>query len=849
MILRIAFLLALVIGCTQRLSAVQLTLRVDMRGQAISANGVRVAGTFQRLAGYAADWDPSATQMTDPNRDSIYEATVDVPPGQYLFKFVNGTTWPTSEIVPGTCGRDDGRGNINRTVSLGTTALRMPAVPFAGCLPIVRFAVNMQGQAVPPAGVHVMGTFQQVAGYGPDWNPSATPLQDPDQDGIYEADVMLPAAAVFYYRFVNGNTSVQAEVLAGPCASGDGQGTQSRIGSAGSSASSLPRACFGTCDPCGDAVAYQVPWWNDCVFYEIFVRSFYDSDNDGIGDFAGLLAKLDYLNDGNPATSTDLGITGIWFMPINPSPSYHGYDVTDYKGVNSQYGTMAQFEAFLSAARSRGIKVILDMVVNHSSSMHPWFTQSAFGAGSPFRNWYVWANTRPSWGQWVQRNGAFYYTVFGGHMPDFNWRSSAMRGAMYDACRYWLDKGVDGYRLDAVKYLVENQGITEGAPETFTLLRELRDSLIAAKSTAFTVGEVWSSTQEVVPYVQQNRLNTCFDFDLATSIINGLRQGTASGIRDQLRTVNASYPRLQYATFLTNHDQNRVIDVLNGNMAQMRQAAALYLTMPGVPFLYYGEEIAMRGSGVDEDKRKPMQWTSGPNAGFSNRQPWRSINTNYTQFNVARQQADSTSLLNHYKRLIALRHGSDALRRGYYVPASTSADALLGYGRVYGLGAVFMLSNLGVTAVAQPQLSCLMTTLAPGNYTVTELYTGRAAGTITLNAQGGFSNWRPALGVIEANHTWVLRFDKVATIASSAAHAFIGLYPNPANDLVNVDVSWRKQPGTLSVYTIGGKLVHQMAYDTEAIKLDCNAWPTGSYFVRCSSAGQTVTKHLVVVHD
>ena len=205
-------------------------------------------------------------------------------------------------------------------------------------------------------------------------------------------------------------------------------------------------------------------WWNNVVFYEIFVRSFKDSNGDGIGDFRGIIEKLDYLNDGDPETNTDLGISGIWLMPIFPSPSYHGYDVTDYQAVNPDYGTLQDFQDLVEACHERGIRVIIDFVVNHTSSEHPWFL-SAKDKASEYRNWYVWSDVMPSqkgpWGQnaWYQSNGSFYYAPFWSGMPDLNYKEPKVTEAMYDATKFWLDMGVDGFRVDAARYLVED-GVT-----------------------------------------------------------------------------------------------------------------------------------------------------------------------------------------------------------------------------------------------------------------------------------------------------------------------------------------------------------------------------------------------------
>jgi alpha-amylase len=214
------------------------------------------------------------------------------------------------------------------------------------------------------------------------------------------------------------------------------------------------------------------PWWNDAVFYEVFVRSFYDSNGDGIGDFNGLTAKLDYLNDGNPATTTDLGVTALWLMPIHPSPSYHGYDVTDYYDVNPQYGTLADFKRLLAEAHKRGIRVILDLVLNHTSLQHLWFV-AAQDPQSPYRDWYLWSPTDPGWpGPWGEKvwyaNGrSYYYAIFDKNMPDLNYTNPAVTAKLDDVARFWLaEVGVDGFRLDAAKHLIEAGQVQENTAST-----------------------------------------------------------------------------------------------------------------------------------------------------------------------------------------------------------------------------------------------------------------------------------------------------------------------------------------------------------------------------------------------
>ncbi len=854
--MRFFTLLLLAVGAGFSAVAVPLTFRVDMRGQTVAAAGVHVAGDFQAAAGFPGNWDPATTALTDADADSVYTLTVQVPTGAYHYKFLNGTTWGTVELVTTDCGLADGAGNVNRQVSVGASVVVLPVIPFGGCLTTVRLAVDMRGQTVARGGVCVVGNFQALAGYDADWDPAATPLTDPDRDGVYDALIALPAPGRFQYRFLNGTAWSGAEVVPAACGVPDAAGTHNRVLDATVANTALPARCFGACGPCGGGPppTYATPWWNDAVFYEIFVRSFYDTNGDGKGDFAGLLAKLDYLNDGNPATTTDLGITGIWLMPMMASPSYHGYDVTDYKATEPDYGTMAEFEAFLAAAHARGIKVIIDLVLNHSSSQHPWFTQAASAPTNSYRDWYRWAPTNPGyqgpWGQtvWHRRNGAWYYGIFYDGMPDLNWQHPGLKAALWDASRFWLAKGVDGYRLDAIKYLDEDGAVLENTPETFALLEEFHDSVRAVNPNAFTVGEAWSNTASVVPYVQNDRLDVCFEFDLASQILGAVSSGNPGGLRAQLNLVNTAYPTLQYATFLTNHDQNRVLDQLNGNMARMKQAAALYLTLPGVPFIYYGEEVGMAGTGPDEDKRRPMQWTAGPRAGFSTGTPWRAPNANYPQFNVATMAADPASLLHHYRTLIGARNATEALRKGYYLPVTATAPSVLAYARVFGPEAVLVVANVAASAVGNLALALPVSSLAAGTYAVTDLYTGFAAGTVTLTAGGGFSNWAPAT-TLGSHQTWILRFTPQPTaVAAAAPLPTVQLAPNPATARVTLTLSgFAEGPRRhLTLCDLSGRSLRTATFAGSTYTLDTRALARGAYFVRVVAGTTTTTQRLLV---
>ena len=256
-----------------------------------------------------------------------------------------------------------------------------------------------------------------------------------------------------------------------------------------------------------------VNWWKDAVFYEIFVRSFYDSDGDGIGDFNGITAKLDYLNDGDSATDTDLGITGIWLMPIFPSPSYHGYDVTDYYGVNPQYGTMDDFQEFLDEAHRRGLQVITELVINHTSDQHQWFQKSRTDPRGEFGDFYVWSDTdqryqevriifidteRSNW-TWDPVRQQYFWHRFFSHQPDLNFENPKVIGALFDVVRFWLDQGIDGFRADAIPYLYEEEGTNcENLPATHEFLRRLRTMVDESYPGRVIIAEANQPPNEVV---------------------------------------------------------------------------------------------------------------------------------------------------------------------------------------------------------------------------------------------------------------------------------------------------------------------------------------------------------------
>jgi alpha-amylase len=434
----------------------------------------------------------------------------------------------------------------------------------------------------------------------------------------------------------------------------------------------------------GAAPQWKNEWARGAVFYEVFVRSFADSNGDGIGDLNGLTAKLDYLNDGDPATDGDLGVDALWLMPVFDSPSYHGYDTVDYERIEPDYGSGEDFDRFLAKAHRRGIRVIVDFVMNHSSSQHPWFLDSASSPASAHRDWYVWRADDPGWTQpwggsnrtWHEKNGAFYYGIFWGGMPDLNFSTPAVREEMQRLAAHWLARGVDGFRLDATRHLFANGPgeLQNDQPETHVFLKELSARVRRQKPGAVLVGENWTTTEKIATYFGStakikggDELPMSFNFPLSEAVVGAVQEGEAAGIAAKLEEMAALYPKgIIDAPFLTNHDMTRLATLLGNDDGKLRSAAAILLTLPGAPFLYYGEEIGLQNvpGRNDEFKRTPMPWDASPNGGFTTGKPWFDFAPGKETSNVAAQTGDPGSLLSHYRRLIRLRHASPALRQG-----------------------------------------------------------------------------------------------------------------------------------------------------------------------------------------
>lgn len=502
------------------------------------------------------------------------------------------------------------------------------------------------------------------------------------------------------------------------------------------------------CDRAGD-IAPPAAWWRDRIFYEVFVRSFADSDGDGIGDLRGLTERLDYLNDGDPATTDDLGVTGLWLMPIAESPSYHGYDVIDYETIDTDYGTADDFGALMTAARERGIAVIVDLVLNHTSIDHPWF-QDSRTPGSEHDDWYVWSDTAPAVAGpggrpvWHRDGDRAYYGYFWEGMPDLNVANPEVTAALDDVARFWLEEmGVDGFRLDAARHLIEDGAQLENTPATFEWLAGFRSHLDAVRPDALVVGEVWDATSTAARYVDEGAMDVAFEFGLADAILGSVRLGDADTLAYVQAEVLDAYPAGGYAAFLTNHDQNRTMDELGRSREAAGLAATLLLTNPGVPFIYYGEELGLRGRKPDEEIRTPLPWdTTPPGYGFTTGQPWEAFAPDAATVTVETQTDDPESLLTHYRSLTRLRDMHSALRTGVLILLDTEPSGVYAYLRHDATNVVAVVANLSDEPVEDISLTLASGPLCGHTSARTLLGTAEARPP-DVNPAGGFDDYRP----------------------------------------------------------------------------------------------------------
>ena len=419
----------------------------------------------------------------------------------------------------------------------------------------------------------------------------------------------------------------------------------------------------------------QKEQWPLGVNYEVFVLAFADGNGDGKGDLAGLTAKLDYLKD--------LGVGGIWLMPIMPSPSYHKYDVSNYKGIDPAYGTVDDFKKFVAAAHKRKIQVIIDLIMNHTGSDHPWFKEAIKGKDNPYRNYYVWADKdsvataiskkeitvdSDNITQWHAVNGDtlgdHYYGYFYGGMPDLNFDNPKVKEEFIDIGKFWLTElNVDGFRLDAAKHIFP----TDRAKDNHTFWVWFRTEMEKIKPEVYLVGEVWSEAEEVAPYLKG--LPALFNFDMGYAITSVVESGKDTiGLVKKYKEISDFYrsvtPDFIDATFLKNHDQNRILSELDDDEEKMRVAVSILFTLPGTPYIYYGEEIGMKGMKPDEYIREPFIWDEDKRDPMQTTWEIPKYSTDKTVVPLRTQKDNPNSLYNFYKRWIAYRNSNECMTFG-----------------------------------------------------------------------------------------------------------------------------------------------------------------------------------------
>jgi len=476
-------------------------------------------------------------------------------------------------------------------------------------------------------------------------------------------------------------------------------------------------------DP-GSALA---PGWQHGAFMEIFVRSYQDSGGDGVGDLKGLISRLDYLKG--------LGISGIWLMPVAQSQDGdHGYAVSNYRAIETAYGTLADFDELIKQAHARGIGVIVDYVMNHSAAQNPLFINSSVATTNPYRDWYVWQATAPTgWdvfggNPWRTSTTGSYYAPFWDQMPDFNLLNQAVVSYHQDNLRFWLNRGTDGFRFDAVGNLVENgPSAWADQPQNLTLMAGMR-TLLDGYSQRYMVCEGPGN-----PPAYGVSCGSAFAFDLRPNIVAAAtgNAGAVSAVANYFKTAPTNL-----ATMVSNHDSfagQRLWDQVAGNVAQYKLAAATYLLLPGTPFIYYGEEVGMAGgAGMQSDAalRTPMSWTADTgNAGFTTGAPYRALSANVAAQNAQAQANDPNSLLAFYKSMLALRNARPSLAQGSYV-APFANQLVLGYQRSFGGERSLVVINYATAPAAAVALAGL-----PANATLTSVYPNDGT-TATADANG-----------------------------------------------------------------------------------------------------------------
>ncbi len=446
-----------------------------------------------------------------------------------------------------------------------------------------------------------------------------------------------------------------------------------------------------------DAFAQEVS-----TVYSLFPIAFADSNGDSKGDLQGVISKLDYLNDNDPSTNTDLGIDAIWFNPIYPSDTYHKYDIKDYENIDRDFGTLDDFKLLVTQMHQRGIKIILDMVFNHTADNHPWFQQAISGK-IPFDEYYMIFTKRDASkytksAAWYGINSKIYYAGFWNEMPDLNAESELVRNELRKVIDFWMNLGVDGFRFDAAPwvYSVDEYPIgTNVLALNQQFWMEMKDYIKTKNKDIYLVGEVWLSASSAANYGKG--FDALFNFDLAAGILNAVNAGSStnflSSYLNGMKIIKMKTDHYIDAIFLSNHDQNRVMSVLSGDLGKAKLAANILFTLPGIPYVYYGEELGMQGMKPDENIREPFVWTTGSNPPMAD---WVSSKYNKTTPTVDQQVNDPESMFSMYQTLIALRKNSEVLRFGDLQSLAIISYKLIGFSRTYQGKTWIILHNIAL---------------------------------------------------------------------------------------------------------------------------------------------------------
>jgi len=491
-------------------------------------------------------------------------------------------------------------------------------------------------------------------------------------------------------------------------------------------------------------------WYKNAVIYQVHVRAFYDSNGDGIGDFSGLAQKLDYLKE--------LGIDAIWLMPFFPSPLRDdGYDIADYLSVHPTYGTVEDFKTFLAAAHERQIRVIMEMVLNHTSDQHPWFQESRSSQDNPRRDWYVWSDTdsrykgvriifldteMSNWA-WDPISKSYYWHRFFSHQPDLNYDNPAVREQMWEVMRFWLKLGVDGFRLDAVPYLVEREGTScENLPETHGILKDLRRRLDQEFPGRMLLAEANQWPADLRPYFGNgDEFHMAFHFPLMPRMFMALKLEDRKPITEILQQTPEIPPSCQWALFLRNHDEltlemvtdlerdymydsyaqnktmrlnlgirRRLAPLLDNDRRRIELMNGMLMSLPGTPIIYYGDEIGMGDNvnlGDRNGVRTPMQWNGGWNGGFSAADPealYSPLLLNpvygFQAINVSSQKRTEHSLLSWMQRIIQVRKSTPPFGSGTIEFLYPANHRVLAYARQLGNETILAVNNLSSSAQA-----------------------------------------------------------------------------------------------------------------------------------------------------